>query len=769
MTTKKSIQSFLPAAPVPSPTLQANDILNSLPLGILVLDRDGIVVNSNKEAANLLGPAPQKLAGLELASLWPKTAADIASAMDGGRQAIGLVPPELDNCYIQVKPLPGGTGAAVTIFDQRLWQPYLQTSQPLDPLTPFYKDIFESSADGIAVVDVKGRLILVNEAAAKQIGLSRDEIQGRPVTFLTDNRLASDVISPDVLASGRPVTRMVQHLKTGRHVLLTGNPIFSPDGEVRLVVINKRDLTEHLELQTAIQKHKQAISHYKGQLADIQLSELAARDVVATSPAMELCMETASKIARYDPPQILITGERGTGKSLIAKYIHSKSRRSQEPLLQINCSAFTAQLLEAELFGYERGAFRGACPDGRAGLFEAAGRGTVFLDEISEMPSAVQTKLLTFLDTRSFRRVAGTRIVKSDCAIVAATSKDLRPLVDARHFKSELFIRLGVFSLAIPPLRERRKDIMELALQELARLNERYGVSKELGPEALDVLLTHEFPGNVRELLDSLHQAVLISNSAQIGTFLARILESSRKPPPSQDPDSGTPEANLAEKLHESERMSLLKAIATCRNTREMAQSLGISQAGVSRKLKKHGLPLPKNREVLLKSQQEEPTATDPDEDDVMVVDLFPSEQAPPSGGDGMDGASAGMFPGALEDAPPVLPEAAARNETSPSAAEDAHTAQPEAATLDEASPSAAEEALTTPSEAAAQDESSPSGAEDAITTPSEAAAQDESSPSAAAEAPPSPPEAATSDEASPPAAEYAPPAPPEAAAQDEA
>ncbi|MDR1038899.1 MAG: sigma 54-interacting transcriptional regulator [Deltaproteobacteria bacterium] len=606
MTSKKSIQPFLPAEHFPDANFPVNDILNSLPLGILVLDKEGTVANCNQEAANLLGPSPHRLVGLELAKLWPKSAQEIASAMDGGRQAIGLVPPELDNCYIQVKPLPGGMGAAVAIFDQRIWQPYLQTSQPLDPLTPYYKEIFESSADGIAVSDAKGRLILVNEAAARQLGVSRDEIQGRQVSHIIEERLASDVISPDVLATGRPVSRMVQHLKTGRHVLLTGTPIFTADGEVRLVVLNKKDLTDHLELQTSIQQHKIAISRYKGELAELQMAELAAREVVARGPAMERCLETATKLARYDAPQILVTGEPGTGKGLFAKFIHSKSRRSAEPLIDINCSAFSAQLLEAELFGYEKGAFRGACPEGRAGLFEAAGRGTVFLDGISDMPLPLQSKLLTFLETRSFRRIAGSRIIKGECAIIAASSRNLRELSDMKLFRSDLHLRLGIFSLALPPLRERREDAVELARLELDRLNAQYGIRKTLDPDALNAIMVHDFPGNVRELLDCLHQAVLLSEGPRIGGCLASLLESSRNKPETLDLLlAGHGDVKLSENLQESEKLSLLKAIATCRNTREMAIRLGISQAGVSRKLKKHGLPLPKNRSELLRDQAE--------------------------------------------------------------------------------------------------------------------------------------------------------------------
>jgi hypothetical protein len=224
----------------------------------------------------------------------------------------------------------------------------------------------------------------------------------------------------------------------------------------------------------------------------------------------------------------------------------------------------------------------------------------VLLDDVSEMPLALQSKLLTFLETRSFRRLAGSRILKSEAAVIACSRRDLRELAESKRFRSDLHIRLGMFSLAVPPLRERREDVLELARQEMARLNGRYGADKELDPEALRAILGHPFPGNVRELLDCLHQAVLLSDRPQIGEFVARILESSRPGQPVGGPAATLSEDRLSENLNESERLSLMKAIATCRNTREMAERLGISQAGVSRKLKKHGLPLPKYRSTLL-------------------------------------------------------------------------------------------------------------------------------------------------------------------------
>jgi PAS domain S-box-containing protein len=601
----------------------------------MVLSVSGLVIEANLEAANHLGLPPHRLLGLELSKFWPKSAAEIMDAMTGGRQAIGLVPPELDNCYIQVKPLAGNNpGATVTIFDQRLWQPYLKAGQPLDPLTPYYKQIFESSSDGISIVDAKERVLLINDAAARQMGTTREELQGRRISYLVEHKYISETISQEVLGSGKAVTRLVRHFRTGKHILITGTPIFSPDGEARLVVINERDLTELLELQTSLQRHKTLINHFKDEIEETRQTDLSPKEVVSRSPAMARSLETAAKLARYDAPQVLITGESGTGKGLVAKFIHSKSKRAVEPFIHINCAALPEHLLEAELFGYEKGAFTGAAPEGRAGLFEIAGKGTVFMDEIGEMPLTLQTKLLTFLDTRSFRRISGHRIITSDAAIIAATNQDLRSLMERKLFRGDLFFRLSVFCLNIPPLRDRKEDIAEIARRELARLNERYEVSRELDPAAFEALRAYPFPGNVRELLNCLHQAVLLSDRPEIGEFLAQTLE---EPSPIQASESSAEEPappQLQKNLEDIEKKTLLKALSSCRNTREMAIFLGISQAGVSRKLRKHGLPLPRNRNGDRARASDAPQAFDDAPEASDDAPRAPAEEMSGQGGD---------------------------------------------------------------------------------------------------------------------------------------
>jgi two-component system response regulator AtoC len=326
------------------------------------------------------------------------------------------------------------------------------------------------------------------------------------------------------------------------------------------------------------------------------------------SPAMGKVFDLIAKVAETRAT-VLITGESGTGKSLLARYIHVNSRRSKEPLVQVNCAALPESLLEAELFGYEKGAFTGADSNGKAGLLETAGKGTLFLDEIGEMPLSVQAKLLTFLDAGEFRRIGGSRVLKAECAVITATNQNLEMLVKSRRFRPDLSFRLTVFSLTIPPLRKRPEDIVKLAQAALDKFNRKYHTSRNLDPLAWDILKNYHYPGNVRELFNIIHQAVLLSDKKSIGSFLKSafnnqpLLEEIQAQPVEE---SAPPSSVRARKTHDShllpfldtaksdlEKNVLLRAMAKSRNTRDIASYLGISQASVSRKLRKHGLVAP--------------------------------------------------------------------------------------------------------------------------------------------------------------------------------
>jgi transcriptional regulator with PAS, ATPase and Fis domain len=283
-------------------------------------------------------------------------------------------------------------------------------------------------------------------------------------------------------------------------------------------------------------------------------------------------------------------GESGTGKGLLAKYIHNKSPRRKKPFIQINCAALPETLLEAELFGYEKGAFTGAREKGKAGLFELAQGGTLFLDEIGEAPPSAQAKILKYLDDHEVLRLGGTRPTTIDCTIIAATNQDLEARVRAGAFRKDLFYRLNTFMLHIVPLRERIDDIFELGTYFVRTYCKRYGVDRRISPAAMARLQRHPFPGNVRELKSIIKKAVVMSEGELLdGDFIESLAEFEERSSGTRTVDSN----RLADEVGRVERRLLKQAMGVCGSTREMAAYLGISQPTVVRKLRRHGMAPP--------------------------------------------------------------------------------------------------------------------------------------------------------------------------------
>ncbi len=595
------------AALRPSGTLTPDDLLNGLPTGVMVIDREGVILHANRQASNLLSLQCQNLAGRDVKKVMPAGGLDIMKAIQSKRQAAGLLLPELKNCFVHLTPLPDpGQGAVVTVFDYRLWQPYFGQSATLDPLSPVLTKIFEASSDGITIVNKHGYMILVNKSAADNVGVNKNELLGRHVSYLIKKNLADVILSLDVIRTRQPISKVVKLPRSGKEALSTATPILNPDGEVDMVVLNERDITAITSLEGSIRQQKKVLEKFKEEINALSLSELKKREMVAESPAMCAVLSTAIRLAHHGVSHILITGESGTGKSLLAKFIHTNSKRAGSPFVHINCAALPESLLEAELFGYEKGAFTGADPNGKAGLFEMAGDGTLFLDEIGEMPIALQAKLLTFLDSSEFRRIGGTQTMTAKCAVITATNQNLDHLTKYRQFRCDLYFRLRAFSLNIPPLRNRPEDIVHLAKAALDAYNKQYNQNRALDPLALEILQTYSYPGNVRELLNMIHQAVLLSDRKFIGTFLkatvglaaaelvsagVNVAGQSGKVQFQASPPKAPPLLESARS--ELEKSALLQALAKSRNTRDMAAYLGISQASVSRKLRKHGLTPP--------------------------------------------------------------------------------------------------------------------------------------------------------------------------------
>jgi PAS domain S-box-containing protein len=450
--------------------------------------------------------------------------------------------------------------------------------------------IFNASSDGIWVCNGQGLVIAVNRASEVLNGIKAKDVIGRCVDELIASKMFDQSVTRLVLDSGRRQTVM-QHIgKTGRFLLSTGTPVVNDDGGISLVVVNERDMTELNQLRRQIEQNREITEKYKEKLADLSLLELRHNEIIAESSRMRQLLQMSLKLSRIDASNILILGESGTGKGLLAKQIHKNSSRHKNPFVEINCAALPETLLEAELFGYEKGAFTGASGKGKIGLFELAQGGTLLLDEIGDMPLGLQAKLLKYLDDKEIRRLGGTQSIKVECSTLAATNQDLTALVKRKKFREDLYYRLNSFILQIPPLRERPDDVAGLVRFYLTKYNRKYKCDRKIHPGGIRLLEKYPFPGNIRELKNIIENAVVMSDGNCIDSFVQAAVNGNECVAGTEPVAQPEESLRLIDTLREKERELLLQAKRRCRNTREMAVVLGISQPSVVRKLHRHRL-----------------------------------------------------------------------------------------------------------------------------------------------------------------------------------
>jgi len=453
----------------------------------------------------------------------------------------------------------------------------------------YLETIFNRSADGLMICDGQGRILKMNRAAERLNGIRAEDVLDCEVKSLLRDGQINRSATQEVLETRRQVSLIQTTPRSGYTLLVTGTPVFDDRDQIAYVVVNERDISLIEDLRRELYQARQASEKMRDELAGLALKELEDNEIVAQSPCMQRTLHLAMKLSRIDASNILIQGESGTGKGLLAKFIHKNGLRSSKPFIQINCAALPENLLEAELFGYARGAFTGARETGKAGLFELASGGTLFLDEIGELSPGVQAKLLKYLDDHEIMPLGGTRAKTIDCVVIAATNRDLEHLTKAKKFRLDLLHRLNTFTLSIPPLRERPEDILELVGACLKRCNKKYRRRTFIGNQGYDALIAYDFPGNVRELINTVKQAVVMCDKK----FLDDYLVASLRP----DPAAFRPAARAAagtfglkERLDAVECDMLRLAASQCATTRQAAACLKISQPTVVRKLRKHGI-----------------------------------------------------------------------------------------------------------------------------------------------------------------------------------
>lgn len=438
-------------------------------------------------------------------------------------------------------------------------------------LSDDFLEIFQNSFDGIFVVDADGRAVMANAGCERNYDLTAAEMIGRPVRELEAAGYFRPLVSEQVVATGRRVTTM-QTTHKGKTIMATGIPLFDKAGQVRRVIINSRDMTELVRLQTELE-------HAQSEVAQLRQDRLKLDGIVLQSTVMQRIAALALRVARSEAT-VLINGESGVGKEVFARLIHNQSARAKASFIKINCGAIPRELLESELFGYDTGAFTGAQRKGKPGMIELADQGTLFLDEIGELPLDMQVKLLHVLQDRILTRVGATRPTPVDIRVVAATNRDLTRMVEEKTFRNDLFYRLNVVPIELPPLRQRRDDILPLLQECLAFFNERYRCERRFSPLVIKQLIGYDWPGNVRELRNIVERLVVTAIDDLIGlddlpTPLAVTVPAL--------PD----ELSLDARMRSYELALIEEAMHRFGTTRAAARHLGISQSAVVRKLKK--------------------------------------------------------------------------------------------------------------------------------------------------------------------------------------
>ncbi len=438
-----------------------------------------------------------------------------------------------------------------------------------------FEEIYRNSFDGIFVADGEGMTLLVNEGCERNYGLKAEKLIGRHVSEFEKKGWIRPVIACKVAQARQRITA-TQQTHEGKTIMVTGIPLFDDAGKVRKVIINSRDTTELVQLQEDLQRARENIRRFDGEIKALRMQMLDIAGVVLQSSAMQRIAELAVRVARVDTT-VLITGDSGVGKEVITRLIHNESPRAKGPFIKINCGALPRELLETELFGYDAGAYTGAHRQGKLGLVELADQGTLFLDEIGEMPLDLQVKLLQVLQDRKLTRVGGTKSIAINVRIVAATNRDLKEMVAQRGFRSDLYYRLNVVPIHVPPLADRREDIIPMARHFLSEISRQYGLERQLSERALARLHDHAWPGNVRELKNVVERLVVTSPETLIGA---------------EQVDAVLPGEAFAEvgagafqhRVEQFERRLVEEALRRHGSTRGAAKALGVSQSTVVRK-----------------------------------------------------------------------------------------------------------------------------------------------------------------------------------------
>jgi len=479
-----------------------------------------------------------------------------------------------------------------------------------DPVASHLDAILDSIEDGVFITDRDGYALKANAAYEQLTGMTKAELIGRNVEDLKKAGLFNIApITPEIVATGKPASS-IQVTRDNRSMTIDGKPVRDPDGTVSLVVLYARDITLMARMRERIARQQELIETYQHQMDFFIREGGGVAEFVAEHSSMKRLIDLMRRVAATDAVA-LVLGETGVGKELFARMLHEASPRRERPFIKVDCASIPENLIEAELFGYAPGAFTGAHPKGRVGFFEMAEGGTIFLDEIGEMPLALQSRLLRVLQDRDLTPVGSSKAKKTDVRVIAATNRDLEAEVRAGRFRGDLYFRLKVAVLTVPPLRDRPDDILPLARMFLQRFCARYRRHMAFSLETEHLLAHYNWPGNVRELENLIEGMVIAGDTDRIDAAdlpaAMRVKECQLPLIPGQSPpaDAPSPSPTATDTVtpgpHDTpdwdrpfkdvvagfEQAYLTRAIAHFGSLGAAARHLGLDRTTVFRKLKR--------------------------------------------------------------------------------------------------------------------------------------------------------------------------------------
>lgn len=563
-------------------------VLNSVSNGVLVVNSDGIITLFNTAAETISGLSRADVVGRMVEDVIPNT--ELMRVLETGVTEINQQQ-NIGKCIILTNRTPiiidNKLVGAVAVF-QDITE-FTEMTNQLEDVTRLkgtLESVVENLQDAIAVVNKQGIIQLMNKAYGEFLNIDTSTVVGKHVRDVIPNTRLHLVVQ-----EGKAEVTEIQKIQDN-NCIVTRIPIIK-DGEIIGAIghLIFKDVKDLRTLAGRISKLESELEYYKEELCKAYGGKYTFDNIVGNSDKMKWLREIAAKAAK-GTSTVLILGESGTGKELFAHAVHNASRRGEGPFIKVNCAALPENLLEAELFGYEEGAFTGARKGGKPGKFELANGGTIFLDEIGEMSLAMQVKLLRVLQERELERLGGTKTTKLDIRVIAATNRDLETMIEENRFRQDLYYRLNIFTINIPPLRERLEDIPLLCKILLKKINSQVEHQVEgVIPEAMALLLQYNWPGNVRELENILERTVnLMDDETQIKPkhLPPMIKKGSKGGEPQVIEESPN---DLADIKEDAEKQAILRALtATSGNKSKAAKMLGIHRSGFYQKLQKYNI-----------------------------------------------------------------------------------------------------------------------------------------------------------------------------------